>query len=99
MTTERRYALAGMFGPAKYDIGQFTPHAGRLRMQVRQAMLQAGIAWRLEGEAGLAKHPDPTAKQPFLLKKSESSPETRFDLFGHHPLGTGLVVLRFDGPE
>lgn len=34
MTTERRYAMAALFGPTKYDIGQFTPHAGRLRMQV-----------------------------------------------------------------
>ena len=34
MTTERRYAMAALFGPGKYDIGQFTPHAGRLRMRV-----------------------------------------------------------------
>jgi uncharacterized protein (TIGR00369 family) len=26
--------MAALFGPTKYDIGQFTPHAGRLRMQV-----------------------------------------------------------------
>jgi uncharacterized protein (TIGR00369 family) len=34
MTTERRYGMSSLFGPAKFDIGQFTPHAGRLRMQV-----------------------------------------------------------------
>jgi uncharacterized protein (TIGR00369 family) len=34
MATERSYAMGGLFGPAKFDIGQFTPHAGRLRMRV-----------------------------------------------------------------
>ena len=34
MTTERQYAMGALFGPAKFDIGQFTPHAGRLRMRV-----------------------------------------------------------------
>lgn len=34
MTTERTYAMGGLFGSAKFDIGQFTPHAGRLRMRV-----------------------------------------------------------------
>ena len=28
MATERTYAMGGLFGPAKFDIGQFTPHAG-----------------------------------------------------------------------
>lgn len=34
MTTERRYALASLFGPADHDMGQWTPHAGRLRMRM-----------------------------------------------------------------
>lgn len=37
MTTERSYALASLFGPANYDIGEYTPHAGRLRMRVIEA--------------------------------------------------------------
>ena len=34
MTTERQYAMSALFGLAKFDIGQFTPYAGRLRMRV-----------------------------------------------------------------
>lgn len=34
---ERRYAMEALFGPAKFDLGQFTPHAGRLRMRVVEA--------------------------------------------------------------
>lgn len=34
---ERTYAMSALFGPAKFDIGQFTPHAGRLRMRVVEA--------------------------------------------------------------
>src|SRR5262245_10632589 len=34
MTQERRYALGNLFGPAKFDIAEFTPHARRLRMRV-----------------------------------------------------------------
>lgn len=34
MTTERQYALGALFGLGKFDIGQFTPYAGRLRMRV-----------------------------------------------------------------
>ncbi|MCC6849845.1 MAG: PaaI family thioesterase [Deltaproteobacteria bacterium] len=34
MSTERQYALGALFGPARFDIGQFTPYAGRLRMRV-----------------------------------------------------------------
>ena len=34
MATEKTYAMRHAFGPAKFDIGQFTPHAGRLRMRV-----------------------------------------------------------------
>jgi uncharacterized protein (TIGR00369 family) len=37
MATERQYALGALFGLAKFDIGQFTPHAGRLRMRVVEA--------------------------------------------------------------
>ena len=34
MATERTYAMGGLFGPAKFEIGKFTPYAGRLRMRV-----------------------------------------------------------------
>ena len=34
MAEERRYALGSLFGPARYDMTQFTPHAQRLRMRV-----------------------------------------------------------------
>lgn len=34
MATERTYAMGALFGPAKFDIGQFTPYAGRLGMRV-----------------------------------------------------------------
>jgi uncharacterized protein (TIGR00369 family) len=34
MSAEKQYAMGALFGPAKFDIGQFTPHAGRLRMRV-----------------------------------------------------------------
>jgi uncharacterized protein (TIGR00369 family) len=34
MAEERRYALGSLFGPARYDMTQFTPHAKRLRMRV-----------------------------------------------------------------
>ena len=34
MATERTYAMGGLFGLAKFDIGNFTPYAGRLRMRV-----------------------------------------------------------------
>jgi uncharacterized protein (TIGR00369 family) len=37
MTTGRKYAMGALFGLAKFDIGQFTPHAGRLRMRVVEA--------------------------------------------------------------
>jgi uncharacterized protein (TIGR00369 family) len=37
MATERTYAMSALFGLAKFDIGQFTPHAGRLRMRVVEA--------------------------------------------------------------
>ena len=34
MTKQRRYALEPLFGPARYDMVQYTPHARRLRMRV-----------------------------------------------------------------
>ena len=34
MTKERKYALGALFGPARYDMTQYTPHARRLRMRV-----------------------------------------------------------------
>jgi uncharacterized protein (TIGR00369 family) len=34
MPEERRYALGGLFGPAKFQVAEYTPHAGRLRMRV-----------------------------------------------------------------
>ncbi|OQY69074.1 MAG: hypothetical protein B6D46_00890 [Polyangiaceae bacterium UTPRO1] len=34
MAADRKYAMRAVFGPAKFDIGRFTPHAGRLRMRV-----------------------------------------------------------------
>jgi uncharacterized protein (TIGR00369 family) len=34
MTDERRYALEFLFGPARFEIAQYTPHARRLRMRV-----------------------------------------------------------------
>jgi uncharacterized protein (TIGR00369 family) len=34
LSAERRYALAALFGPAQYDMTQYTPHARRLRMRV-----------------------------------------------------------------
>jgi len=34
MATERTYAMGALFGLAKFDIGQFTPYAVRLRMRV-----------------------------------------------------------------
>lgn len=37
MANERTYAMSALFGRAKFDIGQFTPYAGRLRMRVVEA--------------------------------------------------------------
>lgn len=37
MAAERTYAMGALFGRAKFDIGQFTPFAGRLRMRVVEA--------------------------------------------------------------
>jgi uncharacterized protein (TIGR00369 family) len=34
MTMERRYALESLFGPARLDMTQHTPHARRLRIRV-----------------------------------------------------------------
>ena len=34
MAKERKYALGALFGPARYDMTQYTPHARRLRMRV-----------------------------------------------------------------
>lgn len=34
MAEERRYALGALFGPGRYDMTQYTPHAKRLRMRV-----------------------------------------------------------------
>ena len=34
MTKERKYALGALFGPGRYDMTQYTPHARRLRMRV-----------------------------------------------------------------
>ncbi len=31
---ERTYAMGALFGPGTFDVGQFTPHARRLRMRV-----------------------------------------------------------------
>lgn len=36
---------------------------------VQLAMLKAGIAIRLKGEAALAEHPDPTTQKPFTYRK------------------------------
>ncbi len=37
MPEERRYALGALFGPAKFQVAEYTPHAGRLRMRVVEA--------------------------------------------------------------
>ena len=34
MAEERRYALAALFGPARFEVADYTPHARRLRMKV-----------------------------------------------------------------
>lgn len=65
------------------------------RIQVRHAMLQAGIAYRLMGDEGLERHPDPTVDKPFQMQ----STSTGFELRSHLPLfGNGPMFIRFGQP-
>jgi len=61
-------------------------HAATVRVNARQAILQAGIAYRIEGEAGLQAHPEPFTGKPFTLRRVADGFELRSDLDGGEPL-------------
>jgi hypothetical protein len=61
-------------------------HAATIRVNARQAILQAGIACRLEGDAGLQAHPEPFTGKPFTLRRLADGFELRSDLDGGEPL-------------
>ena len=65
MANQRRYALAALFGPASYDVGQYTPHAGRLRMRAVETgpgMATLTLPYHEERRPPLALPPRPAPR-------------------------------------
>jgi hypothetical protein len=65
-------------------------YAARLRVEARRAVMQAGIAYVLEGDTGLRKHPEPSTGMQFTLKKTATGFELHANL--PDPVNQPLVV-------
>lgn len=71
------HPLLGMFAPAVSLVA-----ATEVRIAVERAMLLAALAYLDEGEAGLARHPDPATGRAFAIAKTAAGFSLQAELAG-----------------